>query len=137
MKYLYILIIACLVGVIIERNTISPTTSEMGATAKNYSVTHNKPIPPKIFKQDGCTLFPDKIFSSDFSKACFDHDVVYWYGGTKEEKEIADQNLKKTVAESGFFGFILQEPIYLGVHAFGDTWLTKFFDANWGFGWNK
>lgn len=137
MKYFYIITIILLIGVIFERNTLPPTTNEMIQEAQAFGVANNKTIPPKTFKQDGCTLFPDSILGSDFKEACLKHDIVYWYGGTETEKDLADQTLKKEAAETGIIGYLLQVPFYLGVHYFGNTWLTKFFDANWGFGWNE
>ena len=137
MKTLYIIIILSLALVGIERMTLPLTSPEMIATAHTYGETNEKQTPPKEFVHDGCTLLPDKLPWNDFTQACFDHDVAYWYGGTKEERNNADKNLKQAVAESGTIGYILQWPIYLLVHLFGDTWLTKLFDANWGFGWNK
>jgi hypothetical protein len=137
MKSLYTIIVLALIMIGIERMTLPPTTDEMIATAKEYSDSHEKEIPPKTFKQDGCTLFPDSILGSDFREACLAHDIVYWNGGTKEERKEADHNLKLAVAEAGTTGYIIQKPVYLGVRLFGDTWLTKYFDANWGFGWNE
>ena len=137
MKLLYLFIIILLISVIIERNTLPATTNEMVAAAHNYGETHHKTTPPKPFHQDGCTLFPDQIFGSDFREACLNHDIAYWYGGPQKEKDLADQKLKAAIAESGFIGDLLQTPFYFGVHYLGDSWLTKFFDANWGFGWNE
>jgi len=137
MKTLYSLLVLSLILIGIERFTLPPTTESMVSSAKEYGDANNKEIPPKTFKQDGCTLFPDKIFSSDFSEACFKHDISYWYGGSEEEKRQADTQLKEAAANAGTTGYLLQWPIYIGVHFFGDTWLTKYFDANWGFGWNE
>lgn len=137
MKPLLLILTISLLSIAFERATLPVTTPEMETIAYVYGTNHEKQTPPNSFKQDGCTLFPDKLFGSDFSNACFAHDAAYWYGGTEEEKNIADMKLKEEVAHTGTMGLVLQEPFYLGVHYFGDTWLTKLFDANWGFGWNK
>ena len=137
MEKFYTIVILILIIIGIERMTLPPTSPVMVADAQAYGVTHTKEIPPNSFKQDGCTLFPDSILWSNFSQACLEHDIAYWYGGTEEERKVADQNFKSAVADSGKAGYVLQVPIYLGVRLFSDTWLTKLFDANWGFGWNE
>ena len=39
------------------------------------------------FTSDGCSLFPDSslINKDDWCECCFQHDLAYWKGGTKEE----------------------------------------------------
>ncbi|MDW7774042.1 MAG: hypothetical protein SCH71_14240 [Desulfobulbaceae bacterium] len=86
------------------------------------------PLPPNEFRSDGCSLWPDY----DWLKCCVEHDVVYWLGGTREERKEADRTLEKCVGEKGhpFIGKIM----YYGVQAGGVYWLPTPF--RWGFGWS-
>ncbi|MEZ4104086.1 MAG: hypothetical protein R3B60_02240 [Candidatus Paceibacterota bacterium] len=137
MKYLPIVIIMTLLLIALERGTLPKTTEEMKAEAIAYGQNLNKTTPPREFKQDGCTLFPDKVFGSDFSEACLKHDIAYWHGGSEEERKKADTELRLNIADSGISGYYLQYFVYYGTQIFGDTWLTRLFEANWGFGWNE
>lgn len=137
MKYLPVIIIMTLLLIALERGTLPKTTEEMKEDAITYGQDQNKNIPPKEFKQDGCTLFPDKIFGSNFSEACLTHDIAYWHGGSEAERKSADNQLRLDIANSGITGYYIQYFVYYGVRLFGDTWLTRLFEANWGFGWNE
>jgi hypothetical protein len=55
-------------------------------------------IPPYPFKTDGCTCFP----SGGYDECCVRHDLVYWYGGSNEEREAADIQLMKCAADKGY-----------------------------------
>ncbi len=93
--------------------------------------------PPFPFKSDGCTLFPNQLFHLDFTPACVLHDYAYWQGGEAALRQQADQALRAAVAtETGSLGAPLALSVYAGVRLFGDTWLTKLFDAHWGFGFD-
>ncbi len=126
-------------GVIIaaDRANIPETTAEVRALAVRTTLAGGKAIPPGDFVFDGCTLFPERLLGLDLTRACLEHDIAYWAGGTTEERRAADIVFKAAVAEAGRAGTILAPLAYTGVHLFGDTWLTKIFDANWGFGWNN
>lgn len=47
------------------------------------------------FTSDGCSLFIDGTFENPelLKDCCFQHDIVYWQGGTKREREVADLDL--------------------------------------------
>ncbi len=85
------------------------------------------PFPPNKFKTDGCSCWPD----NGWQKCCVEHDVIYWMGGTEEERKQADLDLEKCVSKSGhpFIGKIM----YYGVCVGGVYWLPTPF--RWGFGW--
>ena len=53
----------------------------------------------KDFKSDGCSLFPDRSLMSqeDWCLCCFEHDIVYWKGGTEAERLKADEALRDCV----------------------------------------
>lgn len=112
-----------------------PTTTELRA-AYQYGTWHNKPTPPQPFIFDGCTLFPDRLGGASFRKACLQHDIAYWYGGTAAERVAADQAFRGAVAAQGLPGTLLHDPMYWSVRLFGDTVLLRLINANWGFGYN-
>ena len=51
----------------------------------------------KKFKSDGCSFYPDQNLSS----CCKAHDKVYWKGGTKQQRKVADKKLEKCVEKKG------------------------------------
>lgn len=86
------------------------------------------PLPPNKFKSDGCSFCPD----NEWLKCCVEHDVIYWMGGSKEERKQADLDLEKCVGRSGhpFIGKIMYYSVRIG----GVYWLPAPF--RWGFGWD-
>lgn len=72
---------------------------------------------PHWFYVDGCTCYPD----GDRLDACSRHDFNYWLGGTKIDKEDADQEL--FMAVSNLDGFLNKYfhcwVMYLGVKTWG------------------
>ncbi|MEK6628880.1 MAG: hypothetical protein AABY53_09660 [Bdellovibrionota bacterium] len=97
-----------------------------------------KPEVPLLrpFYTDGCSASPDGIIGTDQKKlwhdCCVQHDIKYWIGGNKTEKEIADSELKKCIEDkgyapvSGFFKFF--------VKLFGGPDSQRSY--RWGYGWN-
>lgn len=90
--------------------------------------TPTAPIPPKPFVSDGCSCWPDW----DWVECCVEHDLVYWIGGTREERKAADRELATCVSKRGY-PFIARV-MYLGVRTGGVWWLPTPF--RWGFGWD-
>lgn len=89
----------------------------------------------KPFKSDGCSFFPDQslINKDDLSECCIEHDMAYWQGGTKTEREQADKMLKeciltKTNDED------LANMMYVGVRFGGSPYFPTWY--RWGYGWN-
>ncbi len=85
-------------------------------------------LPPHAFKSDGCSCWPD----GEWLKCCVKHDLLYWMGGTGEERKNADLELRKCVTEKGHP--ILGQVMLLGVRVGGVWWIPTPF--RWGFGWN-
>jgi hypothetical protein len=81
----------------------------------------------KPFKTDGCSMFPDY----KWKECCEIHDKVYWTGGTKEDRKIADKDLCKCVKEKGFS--LISKLMYFGVRIGGHPLLP--FPWRWGFGY--
>ncbi len=92
----------------------------------------NKQNIPADFKSDGCSMFPD----CDYRECCEEHDLAYYFGGTSKERWQADKKLFKCVAaKKGFHHKIIAPIMWLGVRAFGVSWLPTSF--RWGFGQKK
>ena len=98
-------------------------------TEEVYSKSNlSEPLPPHTFKSDGCSCWPD----GDWVDCCVKHDLIYWMGGTREERKIADLELKKCISEKGYP--VIARIMYIGVRIGGVWWLPTPF--RWGFGWD-
>jgi hypothetical protein len=86
------------------------------------------------FRTDGCSLWPDAGLGTGHSwrHCCVEHDLAYWRGGTREEREAADAALRRCV-EAATGNASLAETMYLGVRVGGTAWLPTWF--RWGYGW--
>lgn len=86
------------------------------------------------FSSDGCTLFPDTslISKKDWRECCFDHDVAYWMGGTREQRETADLALKHCVLDKTG-DEELASLMYEGVRFGGSPYFYNWY--RWGYGW--
>ena len=87
------------------------------------------------FRSDGCSLFPDSsiINKADWCSCCFDHDLVYWRGGTREDRKGADSRLKDCVLEKTG-NAVLATLMYEGVRIGGSPYFYNWY--RWGYGWN-
>lgn len=88
----------------------------------------------KPFTSDGCSLFPDRalISGDDWCDCCFEHDIAYWRGGTRAEREAADAALRDCVADkTGDPAFA--NLMYRGVRAGGSPYFYTWY--RWGYGW--
>lgn len=86
------------------------------------------------FTTDGCSLFPDRsrAMGKDWCACCVAHDLVYWRGGTAEERLQADRTLKACVTQvSG--DEALASLMYGGVRIAGTPYMLSWF--RWGYGW--
>jgi len=87
------------------------------------------------FSSDGCSLFPDSslIAKVDWCSCCFEHDLVYWRGGTSEERKVADAQLKECVlGKTG--DEALATLMYEGVKFGGSPYFYNWY--RWGYGWD-
>ncbi len=83
-------------------------------------------VMPADFESDGCSLFPD----GNYRDCCVEHDKLYYFGGTKQERKAADRQLRACVRAKGHR--FLAPIMYLGVRIGGVGWLPTPF--RWGFG---
>ena len=89
----------------------------------------------KPFRSDGCSLFPDSsaISNVDWCSCCLDHDLIYWRGGTREEREDVDRRLQECVlAKTG--SAALATLMYEGVRIGGSPYFYNWY--RWGYGWS-
>lgn len=91
----------------------------------------------RSFTSDGCSMSPDKDFfigNGDWLNCCYQHDIKYWLGGTRQDKKIADENFKQCLIKSGMSD-IETEAYYLAVVYGGSAYLPT--SWKWGYGWKK
>lgn len=88
------------------------------------------------FSTDGCSAYPDGnplTKANEWIHCCIAHDMYYWIGGTQEEKEFADDQLRQCVASETTEDHA--SFMELGVIIGGTPYaLTSW---RWGYGWNK
>lgn len=87
------------------------------------------------FSSDGCSQFPDGTFSQEdlWCDCCITHDIAYWQGGSRQQKNRADHELRACVVNKTG-NLWLADLMYYGV-TFGGlpqfpTWYR------WGYGWH-
>lgn len=86
------------------------------------------------FASDGCSLFPDAslISTNDWCDCCFAHDIAYWRGGTRSQRQLADDALKACVEEKTQ-NTLLASLMYEGVRFGGSPYFYNWY--RWGYGW--
>ena len=88
----------------------------------------------KPFASDGCSLFPDQTIDGRVSwcDCCFNHDLAYWLGGSREDRQAADLALKACVLEKSSDAQ-LAELMYQAVRWGGSPYFPNWY--RWGYGW--
>ncbi len=104
-------------------DTVKPIGEEI---LKKAALT--EPLPPTAFTSDGCSLW----FDGDWLECCVVHDLAYWRGGIREERQKADRALKQCVADRGYPA--MAGIMVAGVRVGGVWWLPTCF--RWGYGWD-
>ena len=99
-------------------------------TKKVNQLVHNTLAP---FSTDGCSYFPDGTLehNEQWLNCCVEHDKAYWKGGTKKEREIADNVLQQCVADVGYPN--IAKMMHLGVRIGGSSKYDTSY--RWGYGW--
>lgn len=85
------------------------------------------------FKSDGCSVFPDGTISQKdlWLECCIEHDMSYWAGGSRSQRQQADEQLKVCVTQVGEAG--IAQLMLAGVRVGGTPYLPTSF--RWGYGW--
>jgi hypothetical protein len=86
------------------------------------------------FTSDGCSLFPDGTLKNPtlWCDCCFNHDMAYWQGGSKQDREAADKALRACVIERTG-DHALAQTMYEGVRVGGSPAFPTWY--RWGYGW--
>lgn len=86
------------------------------------------------FKTDYCTGVPEGVprDPSAWKECCLVHDMNFWAGGDKSDRDAADVELRECVAAKGYP--VIARIIYEGVRL-GSYSPIKFEDKKWNFGW--
>ena len=87
------------------------------------------------FKSDGCSVFPDGRLTTrknEWLHCCFAHDISYWIGGPKVDKQRADHELNQCVAK--VTNRSQGEAMELGVEMGGSP--QTGLPWRWGYGWD-
>ena len=87
------------------------------------------------FKSDGCSMFPDRSPNGekDWAECCFEHDILYWQGGSKRDRFVADYLFRECVLErtaDPHQAEIMFRAVRIGGSPYFPTWYR------WGYGWN-
>lgn len=111
-----------------------PTTGLTGLRVGPTAPSLAQPL-LRAFSSDGCSLSPNGLpfGNAEWVDCCTAHDLKYWLGGTRDDRENADQDLKQCIAEKGYSE--VAAAYFLGVRVGGqpDSQVT----FRWGYGWNK
>ena len=86
------------------------------------------------FTSDGCSLFFNGTFEDPelWKECCHKHDLAYWRGGTKEERNQADLAFKECVLKktgNAELAEIMYQAVLVGGSPYFPTWYR------WGYGW--
>jgi hypothetical protein len=85
-------------------------------------------MPDYPLTTDGCTRW----FDASWVSCCVVHDILYWCGGSTEDRKEADQFIMKCANEKEpLIGGLMYPPIRIG----GVPWLPT--PWRWGYGWKK
>lgn len=98
--------------------------------AKAFAV-NDKLVP---FQTDYCTSFPEGTPTnpSAWKNCCLRHDMNFWAGGDKADRDEADLKLKECVEEKGYpkIAWVIYQAVRLGSYS-----PIKFENKKWNFGW--
>ena len=86
------------------------------------------------FTSDGCSLFVDGTFENPelWKECCLKHDIAYWKGGTRKEREKADIAFRECVKKKTG-NAELAELMYQAVRTGGEPYYPTWY--RWGYGW--
>jgi len=68
------------------------------------------------FITDGCTGWLDGTRKYNWSHCCHKHDLQMWAGGSKNNRKMADRELKSCIkkASNGFHAFVMGAGVFIG-----------------------
>ncbi len=85
------------------------------------------------FSTDGCTSYREgtQRDPSQWAHCCYEHDLQYWVGGTRDDRKQADREFLRCVADTG--ARLEAKIMYWAVRAGGRPFYPTPF--RWGYGW--
>ena len=103
------------------------------AGAEESSPSHKAPI-LKDFETDYCTMFSEGTSESPnaWKQCCFDHDLRFWFGGSEDQRDLADTRLRDCVEQTGHPK--IAKAMYYGVRAGKHSPIKNKYQ--WGWGWD-
>lgn len=90
----------------------------------------------KPFETDYCTHFPEgtKDDPNKWKDCCLYHDLYFWAGGTKKDRDKADLDLKNCIEKTG--ALRIAHVVYFGVRV-GSYSPIKYQSKKWNHGWSQ
>lgn len=87
------------------------------------------------FETDYCTNYPEGTREQPdlWKHCCLIHDMYFWAGGSKKDRDVADLDLKSCIEETG--AFKVAQLMYYAVRA-GSYSPVKYPKRKWNNGWN-
>lgn len=88
------------------------------------------------FVSDGCSKFPDGVPLANpklWLNCCIRHDIAYWQGGSRAQRQDADSTLRACVSEAA--SPLIGNSMYVGVRLGG--FQGSPFTWRWGYGWTR
>lgn len=86
------------------------------------------------FQTDYCTGVPEGVPGNPtaWKNCCLMHDMFFWAGGDRQDRDAADVGLRQCVADKGYprIAWIIYEGVRLGSYS-----PIKFENKKWNFGW--
>lgn len=92
------------------------------------STEHPGLMPDQRFTTDGCSRW----FDASWVSCCVVHDIIYWCGGSDEDREEADRLMAQCANEKTP---LMGNVMYPGVRLGGVPWLPT--PWRWGYGWKE
>jgi hypothetical protein len=104
--------------------------AEQYCMEKQFLSGRTKPIiiPDYAFTTDGCSRWFDESWVS----CCVVHDIMYWCGGSGEDRKQADKIVMECADKKAM---LMGKIIYSGVRIGGLPWLPT--PWRWGYGWKE
>ncbi len=103
-------------------------TDETAKQKDDLVYRNNFKTPSIPFSTDGCSVVPDL----NIRDICITHDIEYWLGGDKQEKENADNVFYESLREKN--GAIFAYIFYVGVKYGGSNSGYSPFPYRFGYG---
>lgn len=81
----------------------------------------------KVFKPNGCSWWPD----GNYLSCCDQHDLDYFYGGSRLARKASDARLFECVAKQN--SYTMAWVMWIGVRVFGHPWMPA---RSWRWGYS-